>query len=359
MRVFRFYVWRGIKVGMTDMMQKYAKPERFARHWLLLLGVLVYAIILVGGATRLTDSGLSITEWAPIKGAIPPLSAASWQSEFDLYKQTAEYQSVNQGMSLSEFRFIYWWEWGHRQLGRIIGLVAFVGLILLAFVYRAKRHIVWPAFVITALVGVQGGIGWWMVASGIGETTRVDVAPYRLATHFSLALVILCLIAWTFWSLPRANPALGLTKIYRRTGGIVLLFALVFIQMTSGALVAGLDAGRTYTDWPLMAGEFLPSQYADEGLGWRAFFEGRATTQFNHRMLAYILYAWAGLLAVLYRRRMGWICFAVLSVQVVWGIYTLVSAAPIKLALGHQGLGVIAMLTCLYWVRFSRRHKVY
>ena len=273
---------------------------RWIRAWLILLGLLVYATILVGGATRLTDSGLSITEWQPVKGALPPMDTATWLAEFDKYRETTQYKLQNRGMSLAEFQFIYWWEWGHRQLGRFIGLVAVVGLGVFAARRWLGAGLGWKLLGLVALGGLQGAIGWWMVASGIGDTDRVSVAPYRLMTHFSLALLILCLITWLWLSLravPRQEgPARG-------RGVAIGLLALVFVQMATGALVAGLDAGRSYNDWPLMAGELFPSHYIQSDLGARSFFEGRAATQFNHRFLAYAL--WGLSLWAAWRYRAG------------------------------------------------------
>lgn len=323
---------------------------RWIRAWLILLGLLVYATILVGGATRLTDSGLSITEWQPVKGALPPMDDATWLSEFDKYRETTQYKLQNKGMSMAEFQFIYWWEWGHRQLGRFIGLVAVAGLAVFAARRWLGGGLGWKLLGLVALGGLQGAIGWWMVSSGMGDTDRVSVAPYRLMTHFSLALLILCVITWLWLSLrnaPRLPVAEG-----RRTA--ILLLGLVFLQMAAGALVAGLDAGRSYNDWPLMAGELVPSHYIQADLGIRSLFEGRAATQFNHRFLAYLL--WGLSLWAAWRYRGGALArpFAVLaalvSAQAVWGILTLLNAAPLTLALVHQGLGVIVTLAAVYLV---------
>ncbi len=323
---------------------------RWIRTWLILLGLLVYATILVGGATRLTDSGLSITEWQPVKGALPPMDGASWLAEFDKYRETTQYKLQNKGMSLAEFQFIYWWEWGHRQLGRFIGLVAVAGLALFAARRWLGGGLGWKLLGLVALGGLQGAIGWWMVASGMGDTDRVSVAPYRLMTHFSLALLILCVITWLWLSLRNApRPAAPEGR-----GAALVLLGLIFVQMAAGALVAGLDAGRSYNDWPLMAGELVPSHYIQADLGLRSFFEGRAATQFNHRLLAYVL--WGLSLWAAWRYRGGALArpFAAVAVlvsaQAVWGIVTLVNAAPLTLALVHQGLGVIVTLAAVYLV---------
>jgi cytochrome c oxidase assembly protein subunit 15 len=330
---------------------------RWIRIWLIVLALMVYAMILIGGATRLTDSGLSITEWEPIKGMLPPLSEAAWLVEFEKYKGTAEFQQVNFNMTMAEFQFIYWWEWGHRLFGRLIGLVAVVGFAIFAAQKWLDRKWTVRLLVLITLGGLQGAIGWWMVASGIGETTRVDVAPYRLMTHFGLALFIIAVIAW-FWLDLRQRDGRPLA-VSRGVKVLALaLLVLTSVQMAGGALVAGLDAGRTYTDWPLMNGEFFPSNYVQTDLGVRSLFEGRAATQFNHRFLAYVLWALAIGAAVWQARgvlgRQFVILAVLVSAQAVWGILTLVSAAPMSLALVHQGLGVIVLLSAVHLVWRSR-----
>ena len=328
---------------------------RWIRRWLILIGLMVYAMILIGGATRLTDSGLSITEWDPIKGALPPLGEAGWLAAFEKYKATSEFQQQNYNMTLSEFQYIYWWEWSHRLFGRLIGLVAVAGLAVFALRKWLNRKWTIRLLVLIALGGLQGAIGWWMVASGIGETSRVDVAPYRLMTHFGLALLIIAGTAWLWLDLGSADERP--VRAPARRWALVLLVVIV-VQMLSGALVAGLDAGRTYTDWPLMAGELLPSSYIYPDLGLRSLFEGRATTQFNHRMLAYILWVLALVAAFRQSGQPLGRSFAVLAIlvsaQAVWGIVTLVSAAPLSLALVHQGLGVIVLLAAVRLVWFTR-----
>ncbi|MEL7109718.1 MAG: COX15/CtaA family protein [Pseudomonadota bacterium] len=328
---------------------------RWIQRWLILIGLMVYAMILIGGATRLTDSGLSITEWAPIKGALPPLSEAAWLSEFEKYKSTAEFQQQNYNMTMSEFQFIYWWEWGHRLFGRLIGLVAVGGFIWFAAMrWLSKKWAVRLGGLI-ALGGLQGFIGWWMVASGIGETDRLDVAPYRLMTHFGLALLIIAITVWFWFDLSEQkrrhmNAPLKLLAMS--------LLIMTSLQMLTGALVAGLDAGRSYTDWPLMAGELVPAHYVDTQLGLRSLFEGRAATQFNHRLGAYLLWALALFAAFRARGTDVFAGFAIVAglvtAQAVWGIITLVNAAPLPIALVHQGLGVIVLLTSVWLVWTSQ-----
>ncbi len=321
------------------------------RRWLIVIGLMVYAMILIGGATRLTDSGLSITEWDPIKGALPPIGEGAWLVEFEKYKATAEFQTVNYNMSLSDFKYIYWWEWGHRLFGRLIGLVAIAGFIWFAAKKWLNRQWTIRLLGLIALGGLQGAIGWWMVASGIGETTRVDVAPYRLMTHFGLALLIIGITAW-FWFDLGKHPK-------RRPAGPVLaivLLVLISLQMLTGALVAGLDAGRTYTDWPLMNGEFFPTHYFYNELGLRSLFEGRPATQFNHRIMAYVIWALSLWAAWRHRSKEHVLLAVLVTAQALWGILTLINAAPLPLALIHQGLGVIVVLFAvrLVWLTQTR-----
>lgn len=328
---------------------------RWIQRWLILIGLMVYAMILIGGATRLTDSGLSITEWAPIKGSLPPLSDAAWLSEFEKYKTTAEFQQQNYNMTMAEFQFIYWWEWGHRLFGRLIGLVAIGGFVWFMAKSWLSRKWAMRLGVLIALGGLQGFIGWWMVASGIGETDRLDVAPYRLMTHFGLALLIIAITTW-FWLDLSERKRIEMPPPLRLLA--LALLALTSLQMLTGALVAGLDAGRSYTDWPLMAGELVPSHYIDETLGARSLFEGRAATQFNHRFGAYLLWGLALYAAFRARGNDAFRGFAIIAAlvtaQAIWGIVTLVNAAPLPIALVHQGLGVIVLLTALWLVWVSR-----
>ncbi|MEM9780231.1 MAG: COX15/CtaA family protein, partial [Pseudomonadota bacterium] len=274
------------------------------RAWLVVLFGLVVVMIAVGGLTRLTDSGLSITEWAPVTGAIPPLSAVEWMAEFDKYREIPEYRLQNAGMTLEEFKVIYWWEWGHRQLGRVIGLVWAVGF----FWFLARRQI--PAGWTVRLLGLgflgglQGAIGWWMVASGL-TGTMLDVASYRLATHLGLAFLILGLIAWYVMQLSQPQMALIQAR-RRREGGLAglgsLLILVIFGQILLGALVAGIDAGRTYVTWPLMDGRFVPSGIWALEPTWRNFFENAGLVQFVHRVWAYALLALTLVVWVVARR---------------------------------------------------------
>jgi cytochrome c oxidase assembly protein subunit 15 len=257
------------------------------RQWLYAVAALLFAMVLVGGATRLTESGLSIVEWKPVTGTLPPLSQAEWQAEFEKYKTIPQYQQVNRGMSLDEFKTIYWWEWTHRFLGRLIGaafLVPFLFFLWRGWIEPGLRGRLWTIF---ALGTLQGAAGWWMVVSGLAE--RTSVSPYRLAFHLTLAGVIFAGLIWTAQKLA-ARPQSGAPTAIR--AGALALLVLVLVQIYLGALVAGLDAGLIYNTWPLMDGELLPD-FSDLLLLdplWRNFFENVLTVQFDHRMMAYLLW---------------------------------------------------------------------
>jgi len=336
------------------------------RIWLMILFALVVLMIAVGGLTRLTDSGLSITEWRPVTGALPPMSADAWQTEFDKYRQIPQYDLVNRGMTMAEFQVIYWWEWGHRQLGRVIGLVWAVGFA--AFLVTRSMPAGWTGRLLGlgALGGLQGAIGWWMVASGL-EDGMVAVASYRLATHLGLAFVILGLIAWYVFQLGRPAPALMTARRSRdaRLFGLGTgLMHLAFLQILLGALVAGIDAGRSYTDWPLMGGEIFPSAaFVIEPL-WRNFFENPGLVQFIHRTTGYALLAF-GIVVWLRGRRSANrrtagafdLMALVLVGQIVLGIATVWYAAPWQLASLHQFLAV-GLWVAILRARFLAQYPV-
>ena len=328
--------------------------------WLGVLFLLVVLMIVVGGLTRLTDSGLSITEWAPITGIIPPLSAVDWLAEFDRYKAIPEFQLQNADMTLGAFKAIYWWEWGHRFLGRIVGLVWAAGFVW--FLARKRIPVGWTGRLLGLglLGGLQGVIGWWMVSSGL-EGEMLDVASYRLAIHLGLAFLILGLIAW--FMLQLGQRQMDLMQARRRREGALagwagVLIPVLFAQILMGALVAGIDAGRSYIDWPLMGGAFFPSTGWDLTPAWRNFFENAGMVQFVHRIWGYLaliltLAAWwqargSGVMAV--RRGFDWLAVAVFG-QMVLGIVTVLYAAPLALAILHQ-VGAIAVFVAVLRARF-------
>jgi cytochrome c oxidase assembly protein subunit 15 len=327
-----------------------AKGVGLVRAWLLVIAGMVYLMILVGGATRLTDSGLSITEWQPLLGAIPPMSDRDWQEAFrDYQTMTAQFHVINPDMDLEGFKGIYWWEWGHRQLGRVIGVVFALPFLFFWLTGRTTKRLMPHLLILFALGGLQGLIGWWMVASGV-NTDLTSVAPYRLMTHFGLALLI---IAYCFWLWLELGSERRETPYQAKPWANVIIW-LTGVQMLLGALVAGLDAGRGFTDWPLMAGNLVPETIWMLDPFWRNFFENEATTQFFHRLTAYVLLAVA-LWGAWRFRAQHWSLFglfAALAVaQGVLGVVTLVNAAPLDMSLTHQGLGVVLLLaaTRLVW----------
>ncbi len=344
--------------------------RRAIRAWLMALFALVVIMIAVGGLTRLTDSGLSITEWAPVTGALPPLSAEAWEAEFEKYRQIPQYQLMNRGMSMDEFKVIYYWEWGHRQLGRFIGLVWALGF--LYFLLRRQIPAGWTGrlLFLGALGGLQGAIGWWMVASGLQEG-MLSVASYRLATHLGLAFVIFGFIAWYVYLLGRSSAELlqarrsGDPRL-AKWGGV--LVGLAFVQILLGALVAGIDAGRAFPDWPLMAGGFFPPEPFNLDPLWRNFFEDAGLVQFMHRMAGYILFASALVIWWIARKsanryiRVAFnMMMAVMAVQVVLGIVTVIYMAPVHLAITHQFVAVIlwaAILRARFMARYPKPQSV-
>ena len=326
-----------------------APQIRAIRFWLVSIAALIAIMVLVGGATRLTESGLSIVEWKPVTGALPPLDGEQWTQAFEAYKTIPQYREMNAGMTFSEFKTIFWWEWSHRLLGRVIGvayLVPFLWFMWRGVVAAELRRRLWLIFGLGAL---QGAVGWWMVASGLSE--RVEVSQYRLATHLVLALLIYAAIVWTLRRLTDRAPSAASVRL-KFTGA--MLVALTFVQLYLGALVAGLRAGKIFNTWPEIDGAFIPSsaRLFFETPWWRNLFDNALTVQFEHRMTAYALFALAVLHAIdTVRSRVGasvvngalWLVAAV-ALQATLGILTLLSQVPIDLALAHQAVA-IAVLT--------------
>ena len=332
--------------------------------WLKILFSLVVVMILVGGLTRLTDSGLSITEWRPITGALPPLSSENWLLEFEKYKQIPEYELQNKGMSLSEFKFIYWWEWGHRQLGRVIGLVWLIGFITFFALRKIPNGWTGSLLFVGILGGLQGAVGWWMVSSGL-TGTMLDVASYRLATHLGLAFVILGYLTWFILLLGRSEKILLQSRRNMDPKFVSLstgLLHLTFLQILVGALVAGIDAGRNYVDWPLMAGGFLPPDPFELSPWWRNFFEDDGLVQFMHRMIGYTLFLFC-LFAWRRSRSSGNstlkfsfnLILAIAIFQMMLGIATVMYAAPWEIAIIHQ-FGAILLWIFVIRARFVTKY---
>jgi cytochrome c oxidase assembly protein subunit 15 len=338
---------------MTVIPAQQAVPTRAVQWWLFGVAALIAIMVLVGGATRLTESGLSIVEWKPVTGTLPPLNQEQWTQAFEGYKAIPQYRELNAGMTLSEFKTIFWWEWSHRLLGRVIGVVYL--LPFLWFLWRGalsadlKRRL-WLIFGLGAL---QGAVGWWMVASGLSQ--RVEVSQYRLATHLVLALLIFAGIVWTLRR-QADRPSLAASSRLKVTG--VALLVLTFVQLYLGALVAGLRAGKVYNTWPDIDGALVPSaaRLFFETPWWRNLFDNALTVQFEHRMTAYALFAlavWHAVDAVRSRAAAAavngalWLAAAI-TLQAALGILTLLNEVPILLALAHQAVAIVVLTLAVF-----------
>ena len=325
------------------------------RIWLLTMVLLVAGMIVLGGATRLTNSGLSITEWLPIRGALPPLTDAAWQAEFAKYQQIDEFRYEHPDMDLSGFKFIYFWEWAHRQLGRIIGLAFALPLAWFAIKKRLPEGFGLPLLGIGLLIGLQGVIGWWMVHSGL-QTGMVSVSQYRLATHLGMAFLVLGALYWMWRAAAESAPSVDKPVVTKVTG------ALVFAQIVAGAFVAGTSSGKTYNTWPLMDGDVIPSGYALQDPFWRNLFENPAAIQFNHRTLAYLIVALGIYIFVTapkstaYRKAVGTFK-GLLLWQVVLGVWTLLAAAPLWLSLIHQFSAVLLFISTMWMMWEGRSNR--
>ncbi|MFM7346647.1 MAG: COX15/CtaA family protein [Tagaea sp.] len=319
--------------------------DRAVAIWLLICAAMIFAMVVIGGITRLTESGLSIVEWRPVTGTLPPLSDAQWQAEFDKYRQIDQYRLLNAGMSLAEFKVIFFWEWFHRFWGRLIGLVFFVPFVWFLWKGAVRGRLALKLAGIFALGGLQGFVGWWMVASGLRDD-MIAVSHIRLAAHLGLALIIHASILWVALDLLRgpraATPA--------RKAGLALA-ALVFVTILAGALVAGLDAGMTHNSFPLMDGRLFPAGYFDLDPAWRNVFDNVVAVQFNHRWLGMA----CAVLACVYAWRVTaddradrlWVLSPAIAAcaQAALGIATLLLWVPLPLAAAHQA-GAVILLSC-------------
>ena len=324
--------------------------------WLFAMAALVFLMVAVGGATRLTGSGLSITEWQPIMGAVPPLGDAAWQDAFEKYKQIPQYKILNKGMSLEAFKSIYLWEWGHRFLGRLIGIAFLIPFLFFIARGAITRALAWRLSGLFVLGGLQGALGWYMVQSGLSQ--RTDVSQYRLAAHLLLASLLLAALLWIALNVGR--PAARRLQLQTLAPGsrasATFILALVFAQIGAGALVAGLKAGLAYNTWPLMDGHIVPG-----GLGlmtplWLNAFENSATVQFDHRGLAYLLAAavtWHGLRVIRtandeHMRYSAAALMLTVAGQIALGIWILLAHVPLSLALGHQMMAMLVLATAVW-----------
>jgi len=334
----------------TDHREPKVRSLAPVRAWLYVVAALIVAMVVVGGATRLTESGLSITEWQPIHGVIPPLSAAEWQEEFAKYQQIPEYQLINRGMTLAEFKGIFWWEWAHRFLGRFIGVAFLLPLIWFWASGRIGRSLAPQLVGIFVLGGLQGAVGWWMVASGLVE--RTDVSQYRLAVHLTLAFAILGLIVWVARGLAPRRP-MATTPTGKDLARVIV--AVMFLQVFLGGIVAGLDAGLISATWPTMNGQWVPDGLWVIEPWWRNIFENPVTAQFDHRLVAYVLLVLAAINAVWARGTAvagsAGLLLAVMVAQAAIGIAAIVHEMPLSMALLHQFGGAVALMVAVSHLR--------
>ncbi len=333
--------------------------SRSVAAWLFLLAALVVAMVVVGGATRLTGSGLSITSWKPVRGVIPPLNLADWRAEFAAYQRIPQYRLINAGMTLDQFKAIFWWEWSHRLLGRITGLVAFLPFFAFLALRRIPRRLIVPCIGILALGALQGLVGWWMVASGLQD--RVAVAPERLATHLGVALVLFCACLWVGLDAWTGRGRAGAFAAGRWRWAPGVLFAMAFVQCLMGALVAGSRAGLIDGDWPRMGGRWFPQDYVAPGTSLaHSLVHSQPAVQFDHRIGGYLLFAAAVALAVVLRRdaytptpmrRLGHALAGAVFLQMLLGIGTLLMGDPIWMGAVHQlgAVGVLGVALASFW----------
>ena len=342
--------------------QNFWKSRAAVGLWLLAVALVILAMVTIGGLTRLTGSGLSITEWKPIMGALPPLNDAQWADAFAKYQRIPQYLLENRGMTLDGFKGIFWWEWAHRLLGRMLGVVFFIPFVWFAW-SGAIRRAEWLRFVVLFLLGgLQGFIGWWMVTSGL--ETRVSVSQYRLAIHLGAALLLLVAILWIALEYLRGSHSVSGVKRSEVAGpkrGFVFA-GLVYVQMLLGALVAGLHAGLVYNTWPDMNGHIFPETPFFSSPWWINFFENDGLAQFDHRIGAYIV---AGVAVFIYARGIRLIGYAktsaklvaaITAFQIFLGIATLLLMAPEALAAAHQ-VTAATLLCAAVWHAFELRNR--
>ncbi len=349
-----------IVIPLDDATRAAPVATTVVRAWLATMAALVFCMVLVGGATRLTDSGLSITEWRPLMGAIPPMSDAAWAIEFEKYRQIPQYQLMNRGMSLAEFKFIYWWEWGHRQFGRFIGLAWFLPLVWFAWKGWVRGRLFWTLAFIGALGGLQGAIGWIMVHSGL-QPGMVAVAPIKLTLHLTLACVIFALIVW-MWS--RLDPTPRTAGAARAGFGARLVLVLLFVQIALGGLVAGLDAGLAFNTWPLMDGRLIPeaAMLFSQTPMIQNWVASVPLVQLNHRLGAYLLLGVAIWHALAVRHTMAgkpesrraMLLAVLVTAQAMLGIVTLLLHVPLWAGLAHQGFAIVVLAGAVRHVERAR-----
>lgn len=320
-----------------------ARPDALA-SWLLAIAALVFAMVVIGGVTRLTESGLSMVRWEPISGIVPPLGAEQWRAEFDAYRATPEYLELNRGMSLDQFKDIFFWEYAHRLLGRVIGLAFALPLLWFAWRRAIPRGYGWRLAGLLALGALQGAIGWWMVASGLVD--RPEVSHIRLAIHLLAALLIFAGLIWTALDL-RALARDAAARPARMPTVAIWTLSLLALQILFGAYVAGLDAGYAFNSWPLMGDALFPAGTPMLTPLIVNFVDNPIVVQFVHRWLAFAVAIAAGILASIAWRRglAGWarIVVAAIATQILLGIATLVSGVEIEIAVAHQAMAALLL----------------
>jgi cytochrome c oxidase assembly protein subunit 15 len=328
-----------------------ASAHPAVRIWLFAVAGLLFAMVIVGGATRLTDSGLSITEWQPLLGAIPPLTEVHWLEAFEKYKQIPQYTLVNEGMSLSEFKAIYWWEWAHRFLGRFIGVAFFVPLVFFWLRGAIPAGLKPRLIALFLLGGAQGALGWYMVQSGLAE--RIDVSQYRLTAHLGLAVLIYGAILWVAFGLGAKSRRIAAGRGLKFAAAIFA--ALIFLQFLAGGFVAGTDAGLSHNTWPLIDGQIIPNGLLAMDPWYLNLFENVLTVQFNHRMLGYLIAVAAVFnLWLAFRasdaqaKRLALVAAAIVTAQIALGVFALLTQLQIGLALAHQAGALILLAFALY-----------
>jgi cytochrome c oxidase assembly protein subunit 15 len=342
----------------TTTLDQQTRYNRQIAYWLLICAAVIFGMILLGGVTRLTNSGLSMVDWKPLMGVIPPLSEADWQAMFLKYQQFPEYQKVNTGMSLEEFKPIFMYEYLHRVLGRFIGLIFILPFLFFLFTKRIKAGLTPKLIIMLIGGGFQGLLGWYMVKSGLVDNPRVS--QYRLTAHLGAAVLIYSFILWTAFSLisPKSDQPIELKNFS------YLLSGLIFLMILSGGLVAGTHAGHAYSTWPLMGDSFIPAGLYSMTPVWLSAFEDITTIQFNHRMFAYLIVALVIVFALKTLRadikgpaKIGVFCLiGLLIMQVTLGISTLLFYVPVPVAAAHQ-VGAVALLSASLFISHSLRHS--
>ena len=322
---------------------------RLLSNWLFFVAALVVAMVVIGGITRLTESGLSITQWKPISGIVPPLSAAQWQAEFDNYKKIPEYQQLNRGMTMAGFQAIFFWEYIHRLLGRVVGAAYLLPLLVFWATRRVPRGYVPRLFALVALVCFQGAIGWWMVASGL--VARTDVSHVRLAVHLVTALTLLAGTVWTALDLRELAQGRGESRLARPArlhAFAAATLLLLFAQIMFGAFTAGLDAGYAFSSWPLMGDEIFPAATPLTDPLWRNAVDNPVVVQFIHRWMAFVAAAaivWLGAKAIgSGAPRVGTVVIVLVGCQILLGIATLLSGVEIVIAVAHQANAALTLI---------------